>query len=441
MLNKSTGRYAFEITDHLGNVRAVVAKEISSTLAEVLSYTDYYPHGGVLPGRNFVSSPAYKLGYQGQEKDGETNFYNFELRAFDPRLGRWFNPDPMGQYYSPYLAMGNNPVSAIDPTGGYSIHDYDGFIGGDWSSVGNLYEWNHMNPHDRAAMQSYYGTGNTYDMFVVHDGAGGQSKHMTAQGAADDFNATFKGSGIEASYRPDDKIFQYTETRYSNLVQKGTFWTRSTGDISSSEAEALQYDSDGAGWTMGATGKQYFADYTFTGKEKEEKSRNSWLKDPKFKSNGNITPSYIVEDFVIGGVVAKGAITGAKRLIGGVAVVEAGTTSNTLIHYTSEAGYNSIMETGELLPSIGEIGAKNARHGSGQYLTDIVAGDFRRGQVSKRLFGVPWVKTRLTHYIEVEISGLNVIKNGPHNFMIPGTGSISIGGRIVNGGVSVFKIP
>ena len=110
----------FELTDHLGNVKAVIAKSTGSSAVEVLSYSDYYPHGGVLPGRNFVSSPSYKQGYQGKEKDPETNFTNFDLRQFDPRLGRWFNPDPMGQYFSPYLAMGNNPVSSIDPTGGYN---------------------------------------------------------------------------------------------------------------------------------------------------------------------------------------------------------------------------------------------------------------------------------------------------------------------------------
>ncbi|MDP2387556.1 MAG: RHS repeat-associated core domain-containing protein, partial [Bacteroidota bacterium] len=97
-----------------------MAKDVSSNAVEVLSYSDYYPHGGVLPGRNFVSSPSHKYGYQSQLKDEETNFYNFELRQLDPRLGRWFNPDPMGQYFSPYLAMGNNPVSSIDPTGGYN---------------------------------------------------------------------------------------------------------------------------------------------------------------------------------------------------------------------------------------------------------------------------------------------------------------------------------
>ena len=85
---------------------------------------DVYPHGGVLPGRNYVNSLGVPYQYQGMEKDQETGLLNFELRQYDARLGRWFNPDPMGQYHSPYLAMGNNPISQIDPTGGWSNGDF-----------------------------------------------------------------------------------------------------------------------------------------------------------------------------------------------------------------------------------------------------------------------------------------------------------------------------
>ena len=47
---------------------------------------------------------------------------------YDSRIGRWFNVDPMEQYFSAYLAMRNNPVSNIDPTGGYSKNDFDQYI-------------------------------------------------------------------------------------------------------------------------------------------------------------------------------------------------------------------------------------------------------------------------------------------------------------------------
>jgi len=43
---------------------------------------------------------------------------SFDLRMYDANVGRWLSKDPMGQYWSPYEGMGNNPVSNSDPTGG-----------------------------------------------------------------------------------------------------------------------------------------------------------------------------------------------------------------------------------------------------------------------------------------------------------------------------------
>ncbi len=106
----------FELTDHVGNVRAVISENSGSLLVD--EYTDYFPHGGILPGRQYVSALGYRYAYQGQEKDQETKLTNFELRQYDPRIGRWNNPDPYGQHHSPYLAMSNNPVSFVDRNGG-----------------------------------------------------------------------------------------------------------------------------------------------------------------------------------------------------------------------------------------------------------------------------------------------------------------------------------
>jgi hypothetical protein len=38
-------------------------------------------------------------------------------------LGRWLSVDPYGQYDSPYLGMGNNPINLIDPDGGWTEGD------------------------------------------------------------------------------------------------------------------------------------------------------------------------------------------------------------------------------------------------------------------------------------------------------------------------------
>lgn len=79
-------------------------------------YADYYPFGSTSRSGGIES----RYGHQGEfaEKDEETGWNNFYLRNYDPAIGRWLTTDPYRQYYSPYVGMGNNPISKIDPDGG-----------------------------------------------------------------------------------------------------------------------------------------------------------------------------------------------------------------------------------------------------------------------------------------------------------------------------------
>jgi RHS repeat-associated protein len=81
--------------------------------------TDYGVWGDVLREQKTGES-VYRFGYQGQyaEKDEETGWNHFELREYDPIVGRWTTIDPAGQYWSPYVGMGNNAIGTIDPDGG-----------------------------------------------------------------------------------------------------------------------------------------------------------------------------------------------------------------------------------------------------------------------------------------------------------------------------------
>ena len=116
-------KYVYHLTDHLGNVRATIDRDKNGNKdVQVLSFADYYPHGTVMPGREAASSPRYRLGYQGQEQDAEVGLYVFDLRQYDPRLGKWLSPDPYDQHWSPYLAMSNNPISFVDPDGGTDFY-------------------------------------------------------------------------------------------------------------------------------------------------------------------------------------------------------------------------------------------------------------------------------------------------------------------------------
>ncbi len=76
-----------------------------------------------MPNRHY-STPAYRYGFQGQEKDdelkGEGNSLNYTFRMHDPRVGRFFAIDPMTRSYpwnSPYAFSENRVIDGIDLEG------------------------------------------------------------------------------------------------------------------------------------------------------------------------------------------------------------------------------------------------------------------------------------------------------------------------------------
>ncbi|RWU09945.1 RHS repeat domain-containing protein [Pedobacter chitinilyticus] len=110
-------KYQYELKDHLGNVRAVIGEDKNvDGSANVLYYSDYYPFGS----RMSLANSNYRFGYQGQyaEVDPETGWNNFDLRMYDPAIGRWMSVDPYNEFWSSYVGMGNNPISTTDPDGG-----------------------------------------------------------------------------------------------------------------------------------------------------------------------------------------------------------------------------------------------------------------------------------------------------------------------------------
>ena len=120
----------------LGNVIAVVSDRLFSTetfsgsgivdhySADIVSSSDYYPFGSLMPGRSF-SSNQYRFGFNGMEKDdelkGNGNSYTTEFRQYDSRIGRWLSQDPVThEFQSPYCAFDNNPICLVDPMGSNS---------------------------------------------------------------------------------------------------------------------------------------------------------------------------------------------------------------------------------------------------------------------------------------------------------------------------------
>ncbi len=110
----------YQLTDHLGNVRAVVGKDRQGNVI-AKNAIDYYPFGMTMPNRQIVNGEPYRYAYQGQEKDVETGKEAFHLRLWDARIGRWLTTDPKSEFNSPYLGMANNPINKIDPDGGETV--------------------------------------------------------------------------------------------------------------------------------------------------------------------------------------------------------------------------------------------------------------------------------------------------------------------------------
>ena len=109
------------------NYNYVVSKgseKVNYYSADVISYSDYYPFGMLMPNR-YGQSDDYRYGYQGSEKDNEVHgqngtSYTTHFRQLDTRIGRWLSRDPLANKFpwqSPYVSMDNNPIKNNDKNG------------------------------------------------------------------------------------------------------------------------------------------------------------------------------------------------------------------------------------------------------------------------------------------------------------------------------------
>jgi RHS repeat-associated protein len=129
------GMRIYELSNHLGNVLSVISdKKVGVTsdnttvdyyVAEVLSQTDYYPFGMQMPGRTLSLAKGYRYGFNGKENDNEVKGdglqYDYGMRIYDPRTGKFLSVDPLGfsyPWWTPYQFAGNTPIQAIDLDGG-----------------------------------------------------------------------------------------------------------------------------------------------------------------------------------------------------------------------------------------------------------------------------------------------------------------------------------
>ncbi|TNF48860.1 MAG: RHS repeat-associated core domain-containing protein [Bacteroidetes bacterium] len=89
----------------------------------IRNISDYSPFGVLLKERT-IETVNFRYGFQGQESDdevkGEGNYINFKYRGYDPRIGRFWSPDPKETEFpwqSTYCYAANSPIYLIDEEG------------------------------------------------------------------------------------------------------------------------------------------------------------------------------------------------------------------------------------------------------------------------------------------------------------------------------------
>jgi RHS repeat-associated protein len=322
---------------------------------------------------------------------------NANARLYSPYLGRFVSPDPLLNseggplLYNPYIYANNNPFKYIDRGGEEPITLIALLIGFAVGGTINV-ACNWENIHDVGDFCAFFGVGGTAGI------AGVAAAALAPAGAIAGALYGAVGGALSGALLGGGNAL---------LLGQDPWKAALTGM-----------------WQGAATGVILGG---LTGGAKAIDGNKSWLTgSPKVKANPAANISATPQN------------SGAKStLMKDVKSPSSTSSSETLIHYTSKEGYQQILETEKLNPS---VGIKNARYGEGQYFTNLEPKDYTAGQISRKLYGVPWNTSKLQYYIKIDMKGLNPIQNNPHNFLVPGNNSLPLHGRILDSGVSVFKI-
>jgi RHS repeat-associated protein len=106
--------------------------QVTHNRGRIIEENHYYAFGLKIAGISSKAMPSnlggakansrVTYGYQGNysEEDIDAIWNEFDLRTYDPQIGRWLSIDPYDEFTSGYIGMGNNPVNKVDPTGGFT---------------------------------------------------------------------------------------------------------------------------------------------------------------------------------------------------------------------------------------------------------------------------------------------------------------------------------
>lgn len=303
--NIETGKYVYNYTDHLGNIRLSYAKNGAGT--EIIEESNYYPFGLKHEGYNVLTgNSAYKYKYNGKELQ-ENGMYDYGARFYMPDLGRWGVVDPLAEKsrrYTPYNYAVGNPIRFIDPDGRSIMppENSGGFLAGDvWTD--NDGSWVRVNDGWESQTK---GQPNVIDAIQLLGKADGGYANM---------NLTYNNentTGYKFLSTGYNNVGDYAGIE-SNISLMHASYTNNTG----TGAVPLAIDFGGEASILSSTvsGVLGTKDYNLSGNANGSMwSANGNLAGGAFTGEGN---KYgVLLDGNVGAQVLKGEVSGTATLFG-----------------------------------------------------------------------------------------------------------------------------
>jgi hypothetical protein len=97
-----------------------------------------------------------------------------------------------------------------------------------------------------------------------------------------------------------------------------------------------------------------------------------------------------------------------------------------LHHYTTAKGFQGISDSKEIFASTKAKRAADARHGNGQYFSDIKPNTFSPEDLSMILFGGPQNFDRCKYFFSINVTALEVNSPVEHIFVLPNEDPLDI---------------
>ncbi|TKG87899.1 hypothetical protein EYV94_27790 [Puteibacter caeruleilacunae] len=172
VVEASSATYEYNLKDHLGNTRVVMAEDGSSK--QVLSY---YPFGLTM---ETSGTSTNKYLYNGKELQEETDWLDYDARMYDAEIGRWHTVDSMAEKmrrWSLYSYAYKNPLRFIDPDGIKPI-----------PRAGALVAWAQGQAAMKRAQAWLEGEGDSKDEEREEEGAMQSQRHVELQEPKDQSN-------------------------------------------------------------------------------------------------------------------------------------------------------------------------------------------------------------------------------------------------------------